>query len=103
MYSKSKGINLAYSPTLEPLGCSAWCGRIGETYGAESYLNSAMGGIFVKGVASAGAIPSSKHSILNEQEINRDGTGSSRSGIALGGSPPRQLRQGFGQKKQQFN
>ncbi|KUJ09829.1 uncharacterized protein LY89DRAFT_277926 [Mollisia scopiformis] len=83
---RGKGINLAYAPTLEPLGRSAWCGRIGETYGADSYLNGAMGGSFVKGVSSAGVIPSSKHFIMNEQETNRDGTGSGGGG-GMGGSP----------------
>jgi beta-glucosidase len=85
---RGKGINLAYAPTLEPLGRSAWCGRIGETYGADSYLNGAMGGSFVKGVASAGVIPSSKHFIMNEQETNRDGTSSSGGSGGMGGSPP---------------
>ncbi|KAF8862662.1 glycoside hydrolase [Acephala macrosclerotiorum] len=87
---RGKGINLAYAPTLEPLGRSAWCGRTGETYGADSHLNGAMGGNFVKGMASAGVIPSSKHFIMNEQETNRDGSGSSAGGGGGlgGGSPP---------------
>lgn len=63
---RGKGINLAYAPTMEPLGRSAWGGRLGETYGADSFLNGAMGGQFVKGMGSAGVIPSSKHYILNE-------------------------------------
>ncbi|KAH6672261.1 putative beta-glucosidase D [Halenospora varia] len=85
---RGKGINLAYTPTLEPLGRSAWCGRTGETYGADSYLNGAMGGNFVKGMASAGVIPSSKHFIINEQETNRDGSSSGGGGGGMGGSPP---------------
>jgi beta-glucosidase len=36
---RGKGINLAYAPTLQPLGRSAWGGRTGETYGPDSYLN----------------------------------------------------------------
>lgn len=88
---RGKGINLAYAPTLEPLGRSAWCGRTGETYGADSYLNGAIGGKFVKGLASAGVIPSSKHFILNEQETNRDtgsGGGGGGGGGFGGGAPP---------------
>jgi beta-glucosidase len=39
-----KGISLAYAPTLEPLGRSAWCGRTGETYGPDSYFAGKAGG-----------------------------------------------------------
>ncbi len=85
---RGKGINMALAPTLEPLGRSAWCGRIGETYGADSYLNGAMGGNFVKGLGSAGVIPSSKHFILNEQETNRGTGGGGGGGGGMGGSPP---------------
>jgi beta-glucosidase len=42
MEFRGKGINLAYAPTMEPLGRSAWCGRTGETYGPDSHLNGAM-------------------------------------------------------------
>ncbi|KKA30767.1 hypothetical protein TD95_004996 [Thielaviopsis punctulata] len=70
---KGKGINLAYAPTMEPLGRSAWCGRTGESYGPDSYHAGSMGGYFVKGMADAGVIPSSKHLIMNEYETNRMG------------------------------
>jgi hypothetical protein len=36
---RGKGINLAYAPTLQPLGRSAWGGRTGETYGPDSYFS----------------------------------------------------------------
>jgi beta-glucosidase len=36
---RGKGINVAFAPTLEPMGRSAWDGRTGETYGPDSYLN----------------------------------------------------------------
>ncbi|EKD17082.1 beta-glucosidase D [Drepanopeziza brunnea f. sp. 'multigermtubi' MB_m1] len=68
---RGKGVQMVLAPSLEPLGRSAWGGRTGESYGADSFLNGAMGGLFVKGVGSAGIIPSSKHFILNEQETNR--------------------------------
>jgi beta-glucosidase len=48
---RGKGINLAYAPTLQPSGRSAWGGRQGETYGPDSYLNGHMSGHFVKGMA----------------------------------------------------
>ncbi|RDW58789.1 hypothetical protein BP6252_13265 [Coleophoma cylindrospora] len=82
---RGKGINLAYAPTLQPLGRSAWGGRQGETYGPDSYLNGHMGGQFVKGMADAGVIPSAKHFILNEQETNRQGSTSGGGGM---GGPP---------------
>lgn len=90
---KGKGINLAFGPTLEPLGRSAWCGRTGETYGVDSYHAGLMAGSVVKGMASAGVIPSAKHFILNEQETNRMGStsaggGGGGGGGFGGGSPP---------------
>lgn len=85
---KGKGINLAYAPTVQPLGRSAWGGRQGETYGPDSYLNGHMGGQFVKGMADGGVIPSAKHFILNEQETNRMGsTSGGMGGGGMGGAP----------------
>ncbi|KAK6208423.1 ssDNA-binding protein, mitochondrial [Pestalotiopsis sp. IQ-011] len=71
---RGKGINLAYAPTLQPLGRSAWGGRTGETYGPDSYLAGAMAGQFVKGMADSGVVTSAKHFILNEFETNRMGS-----------------------------
>lgn len=45
---RGKGINLAYAPTQQPLGRSAWDGRTGETYGVDSYMNGLMAAEFVK-------------------------------------------------------
>ncbi|KAI1079844.1 putative beta-glucosidase D [Whalleya microplaca] len=92
---KGKGINMALGPTTQPLGRSAWAGRTGETYGADSYLNGAMSGSFVKGMSNAGVIPSAKHFILNEFETNRmgsTGTTTGGGGGAPGGAPPSKLR-----------
>lgn len=36
---RGKGVNMALGPTTQPLGRSAWAGRVGETYGVDSYLN----------------------------------------------------------------
>jgi beta-glucosidase len=36
---RGKGINVAYAPTVEPLGQSAYGGRQGEGYGPDSFLN----------------------------------------------------------------
>lgn len=68
---KGKGVNLAYGPTLEPLGRSAWCGRTGETYGVDSYQAGIMAGKVVQGMSSAGVISTAKHFIMNEQETSR--------------------------------
>ncbi|KAF3025618.1 hypothetical protein E8E14_012815 [Neopestalotiopsis sp. 37M] len=81
---RGKGINLAYAPTLQPLGRSAWGGRTGETYGPDSYLAGAMAGQFVKGMADSGVVTSAKHFILNEFETNRMGTTSSGGGMGGG-------------------
>lgn len=70
---RGKGINVALGPTLEPLGRSAWAGRVGEAYGVDSYLAGTMGGALVSGMADAGVITVAKHFILNEQETNRLG------------------------------
>lgn len=45
---RGKGINMAYAPTQQPLGRSAWNGRQGETYGVDSYLSGAMAAQFVE-------------------------------------------------------
>lgn len=57
---KGKGVNLAFGPTLEPLGRSAWAGRTGETYGVDSFHAGLMAGAVVKGMSAAGVIPSAK-------------------------------------------
>ncbi|TEA11421.1 putative beta-glucosidase D [Colletotrichum sidae] len=85
---KGKGINMAYGPTLEPLGRSAWCGRTGETYGVDSYHAGIMAGSVVKGMSSAGIVASAKHFVMNEQETNRMATGGGMGGGGGGGVPP---------------
>ncbi|KAF9875440.1 hypothetical protein CkaCkLH20_07260 [Colletotrichum karsti] len=85
---RGKGINMAYGPTLEPLGRSAWGGRTGETYGVDSYQAGIMGGAVVKGMSSAGVVASAKHFIMNEQETNRMGSGGGMGGGGGGAAPP---------------
>ncbi|KAF2642219.1 glycoside hydrolase family 3 protein [Massarina eburnea CBS 473.64] len=100
---KGKGVNLAYAPTVQPLGRSAWGGRTGETYGPDSYFAGMMAGNFVRGMASSGVTPSAKHFVLNEQETNRmstgggggmggGGGGAPGGGNMTGGSPPSMRR-----------
>ncbi|KAF1922458.1 glycoside hydrolase family 3 protein [Didymella exigua CBS 183.55] len=79
---KGKGMNVAFAPTVQPLGRSAWGGRSGESYGPDSYLSGIMAGQLTSGMSASGVIPSAKHYILNEQETNRSG---SSSGGGMGG------------------
>lgn len=44
---RGKGVNMAYAPTQQPLGRSAWNGRQGETYGVDPYMSGAMSAQFV--------------------------------------------------------
>ena len=84
---KGKGMNVAYAPTVQPLGRSAWGGRSGESYGPDSYLSGIMAGRLASGMVASGVTPSAKHYILNEQETNRQGSngGGGMGGGGLGG------------------
>lgn len=73
---KAKGINIANAPTSEPLGRSPWGGRNGETYGPDAYLNGILFGNATKGISDGGIVPGGKHFLLNEQETNREASGS---------------------------
>ncbi|KAF3011014.1 hypothetical protein E8E13_010853 [Curvularia kusanoi] len=71
---KGKGMNVAFAPTVQPLGRSPWGGRSGESYGPDSYLSGIMAGRLASGMAASGVTPSAKHYVLNEQETNRQGS-----------------------------
>jgi beta-glucosidase len=79
---KGKGMNVAFAPTVQPLGRSPWGGRSGESYGPDSYLSGIMAGQLASGMSASGVVPSAKHYVLNEQETNRQG---SSSGGGMGG------------------
>ncbi|ESZ91513.1 hypothetical protein SBOR_8084 [Sclerotinia borealis F-4128] len=72
----NKGIQAVYAPTSQPLGRTPWGGRIVETMGQDSYLNGIMFGLGVKAFSETGVIPTGKHFVLNEQETNRQASGS---------------------------
>ncbi|RDW91027.1 beta-glucosidase D [Coleophoma crateriformis] len=76
-----KGIQVTSGPTSQPMGRTPYSGRLDETLGADSYLNGIAFGIGSKAFADVGIVPGGKHFLLNEQETNRMGLGSS-SGIA---------------------
>ncbi|KUI64586.1 putative beta-glucosidase D [Cytospora mali] len=69
---KARGVNAVNCPTSQPLGRNPWGGRLGETFGPDSYLNGQMTGLQAKAIFDKGLIPSGKHFLLNEQETNRD-------------------------------
>ncbi|KAI9644916.1 hypothetical protein NHQ30_006950 [Ciborinia camelliae] len=72
----NKGIQVAAGPTSQPLGRTPWGGRLVETMGQDSYLNGIMFGLGVKAFADTGIISGGKHFLLNEQETNRQSSGS---------------------------
>ncbi|KAJ5122516.1 beta-glucosidase D [Penicillium atrosanguineum] len=81
-----KGIQVIAGPTSQPLGRTAWGGRLVETFGSDPYLNGIATGISAKGYKDVGIIGGAKHFILNEQETNRTSSGSGGGGMG-GGAP----------------
>ncbi|KAF1357590.1 glycoside hydrolase [Lizonia empirigonia] len=68
---KGKGLNVAYAPTVQPLGRCQWGGRSGESYGP------------IRTYRVSWLVRSAKHYIMNEQETNRQG--STAGGGGMGG------------------
>ncbi|KAF2087992.1 glycoside hydrolase family 3 protein [Saccharata proteae CBS 121410] len=71
------GYALLEGPTAEPLGRTAWGGRLEETFSPDPYLNGITFSRMTEGINAAGVISSGKHYLLNEQETNRSGSISS--------------------------
>ncbi|KAK1068529.1 beta-glucosidase [Friedmanniomyces endolithicus] len=65
---KAKGVNIAYSPVVGPLGRSPESGRIWEGYSPDPYLSGVSFGLTVAGMNAAGTIAVGKHFVLYEQE-----------------------------------
>ncbi|RAL61123.1 hypothetical protein DID88_010462 [Monilinia fructigena] len=72
----NKGIQVTAGPTSQPLGRSPWGGRLVETMGQDSYLNGIIFGLGNKAFSQTGIISGGKHFLLNEQETNRQSSGS---------------------------
>jgi beta-glucosidase len=72
-----KGFQVINGPTSQPLGRTAWGGRLVETFGPDPYLNGIAFGIGARAFKDAGCVSGGKHFLLNEQETNRQASGSS--------------------------
>lgn len=71
-----KGFQVTNGPTSQPLGRTPWGGRLVETLGQDPYLNGIGFGIGAKAFSDAGIVAGGKHFLLNEQETNRQASGS---------------------------
>ncbi|KUJ21483.1 beta-glucosidase D [Mollisia scopiformis] len=71
-----KGFQVTNGPTSQPLGRTPWGGRLVETLGQDPYLNGIAFGIGAKAFSDAGIVAGGKHFLLNEQETNRQASGS---------------------------
>lgn len=71
------GFQVTNAPTSQPLGRTPWGGRLVEALGQDSYLNGIAFGLGTKAFSEVGIIPGGKHFLLNEQETNRQASGSS--------------------------
>jgi len=65
---KAKGVNIAYSPVVGPLGRSPEGGRNWEGSSPDPYLSGIAFGLTVSGMNAGGTIAVGKHFVLYEQE-----------------------------------
>jgi beta-glucosidase len=69
--SRSRGIRQLLSPTINIVRDVRW-GRVGETYGEDSFLQSKMGVAFCKAIENEGVVTTPKHFIANNGDGGRD-------------------------------
>jgi beta-glucosidase len=67
---KALGRDMILGPTVNIARTPLW-GRDFEGYGEDPYLSARMGVAFVRGVQGEGVIPSVKHFVANNQELER--------------------------------
>ncbi|KAG4421590.1 hypothetical protein IFR04_005317 [Cadophora malorum] len=72
-----KGFQVVNGPTSQPLGRTPWGGRLVEAFTPDPYLNGIAFGLGAKSFNDAGVVGGGKHFLLNEQETNRQASGSS--------------------------
>ncbi|KAI7140435.1 hypothetical protein KC343_g16220, partial [Hortaea werneckii] len=65
---RDKGVNIAYSPVVGPLGRAPEGGRNWEGYSPDPYLSGISFGLTVAGMNAGGTIAVGKHFVLYEQE-----------------------------------
>ncbi|KAI7664173.1 hypothetical protein KC318_g7877, partial [Hortaea werneckii] len=65
---RDKGVNIAYSPVVGPLGRAPEGGRNWEGYSPDPYLSGVSFGLTVAGMNAGGTIAVGKHFALYEQE-----------------------------------
>ncbi|OAA59049.1 beta-glucosidase [Niveomyces insectorum RCEF 264] len=76
---KKKGVNVMLGPVVGPAGRTVRSGRYWEGLSVDPYLAGALVYESVTGAQQAGVITSTKHFIGNEQETNRQPSGSVQS------------------------
>ncbi len=69
--SRSRGIRQLLSPVINISRDVRW-GRVGETYGEDTYLQTKMGVAFCKAIEAEGVITTPKHFIANNGDGGRD-------------------------------
>jgi beta-glucosidase len=65
------GMQIIDGPTSQPMGRTAWNGRQGETFGADSWLNGVVMGLAVQDTTDAGVIAGGKVSKILFRTITR--------------------------------
>lgn len=69
--TKSRGIRHVLSPVVNVVRDARW-GRVEETYGEDTYLQSVMGAAFVRGFEQQGVLTTPKHYVVNVWDGGRD-------------------------------
>ncbi|KAK4148067.1 uncharacterized protein C8A04DRAFT_8644 [Dichotomopilus funicola] len=76
---KAKGVNVLLGPVVGPAGRVVLSGRNWEGFASDPYLSGALAHETVTAIQAAGVITSTKHFIANEQETNRNPSGTTES------------------------
>ncbi|KAH7402943.1 beta-glucosidase 1 [Pyrenochaeta sp. MPI-SDFR-AT-0127] len=69
---RGKGAHIALGPVVGPLGRSPFGGRNWEGFSPDAYLSGELVAETVEGIQSTGVQATTKHYIVNEQEIQRN-------------------------------
>ncbi|KAF2844281.1 glycoside hydrolase family 3 protein [Plenodomus tracheiphilus IPT5] len=69
---RGKGAHVALGPVVGPLGRSPFGGRNWEGFSPDTYLSGELVAATIEGIQSTGVQATTKHYIVNEQEIQRN-------------------------------